>query len=285
MNHKEQISKNGYYIFDETKINDTASTTPIDRSYGALALCLEGEITYESNMHTYHLTKGECLIVNNILYKRTVKVSDDFKGRVLVCNNSFMYDSIIGIPNGLLESIYVEPIISIDNEEEWRLMNNYFDNLGLMQDHHLGTRHMEFVALTFRSIVLLMASLRGSERIDESVFGHSDIYYRNFIELISEHIKQEHEVKFYADRLHISAKYLNELCKLKGGHKAKQIITSFLISKIKQEMIMSGKSIKTIAYDYGFSDQSSLGKFFTKATGMSPGEFRKGYKIPRSLEE
>jgi YesN/AraC family two-component response regulator len=75
------------------------------------------------------------------------------------------------------------------------------------------------------------------------------------------------------------------LCKLKGGRKAKEIITSFLISKIKQEMIMSGKSIKTIAYEYGFSDQSSMGKFFSKNTGMSPSEFRKGYKLPLSIEE
>ena len=48
---------------------------------------------------------------------------------------------------------------------------------------------------------------------------------------------------------------------------------------------MSGKSIKAIAYEYGFSDQSSMGKFFSKITGQSPSEFRKGYKIPQNIED
>ena len=55
----------------------------------------------------------------------------------------------------------------------------------------------------------------------------------------------------------------------------KEIISTFLISKIKQEMIMSGKTIKDIAYEYGFADQSSMGKFFYKMTGMSPRDFKK----------
>ena len=80
---------------------------------------------------------------------------------------------------------------------------------------------------------------------------------------------------FYAGKLSITAKYLNEVCKNKGGYKAKEMISLFLISKIKQEILMSGKSIKNIAYEYGFADQSSMGKFFSKITGMSPGEFKK----------
>ena len=39
-------------------------------------------------------------------------------------------------------------------------------------------------------------------------------------------------------------------------------------------MVMSRKSIKTISYEYGFSDQSSMGKFFNKMTGMSPSDFK-----------
>ena len=214
-----------------------------------------------------------------------MRMSDDFLGRVLVSKSSFAFDTIVGIPLGFFESIYISPIINISNKNEWQLLNNHFDNLSLMQDNNLGIRHVELVALTFRSVVLLMASLRGINQLEQSYYNNGDVYYRNFIELIDAHVKQEHEVSFYAEQMHITAKYLNELCKLKSGRKAKEIIISFLISKIKQEMIMTGKSIKTIAYEYGFADQSSMGKFFTKVTKMSPSEFRKGYKIPQNHDE
>ena len=269
MTHQERILQNGYCIFDLTKSSDADATTPIEFRYTAIMLCVEGEAIIEANMQNYRFVKGDCICMGNVLYKRTMKMSDDFRGRVLVCKSSFAFDTIVGIPTGFLESIYVSPIINIADKKEWALINNHFDNLSLMQDKHLGVRHLELVALTFRAVVLLMASFRGTANLEQAYYNHGDVYYRNFIELIDEHVKQEHDVAFYAERLHITAKYLNELCKQKSDHKAKEIISSFLISKIKQEIIMSGKSIKTIAYEYGFSDQSSMGKFFTKITGQS----------------
>lgn len=285
MTHQEIILQNGYCIFDLTKNSDADATTPIEFRYTLIMLCVEGRATFEANMRKYEFVKGDCICMGNILYKRTMKMSDDFKGRVLVCKSSFAFDNIVGIPTGFFESIYTNPIINISDEIEWKLINKHFDTLCLMQDKNLGLRHIELIALAFRSVALLMASFRGTVQLEQSYYNHGDVYYRNFIELIEEHVKEEHDVTFYAKKLHISAKYLNELCKLKSGHKAKEIISSFLISKIKQEIIMSRKSIKSIAYEYGFSDQSSMGKFFTKITGQSPSEYRKDYKIPQNIEE
>lgn len=285
MTHQERIKEHGYCVFDLTKNSDSDATTPVEYRYTVIMLCVEGEATIEANMQEYLFVKGDCICMGNILYKRTMKMSDDFKGRVLICKSSFAFDTIVGIPMGFFESIYTNPIINISDKIDWELINKHFDNLSLMQDKNLGVRHVELVGLTFRSVVLLMASFRGTAQLEQSYYNHGDVYYRNFIELIDMHVKKEHEVAFYADKMHISAKYLNELCKLKSSHKAKEIITSFLISKIKQEMIMTVKSIKTIAYEYGFSDQSSMGKFFTKVTKMSPSEFRKYYKVPQSVGE
>ena len=55
----------------------------------------------------------------------------------------------------------------------------------------------------------------------------------------------------------------------------KDIISKFLVARIKRELIISGNSVQRIAYDFNFCDQSSLGKFFKKATGMSPVAFRR----------
>lgn len=39
--------------------------------------------------------------------------------------------------------------------------------------------------------------------------------------------------------------------------------------------MITGKSMKVIAYEYNFADQSSLGKFFRKMTGESPSAYKK----------
>lgn len=276
MSHKDIIKKNGYCVFDLTKNSDAEATTPVDSRYSVILLCTNGEATIDANMQKFHLHKGDCLCIGNVLYKSTLKMSDDFHARVLICMSTFAFDSIVGIPTGFMESIYTKPTVNIANGIQFDILLNYIDNLDKLQDLQLGSRHNELVVLTFRSIVLMMAMLRGEAgTYNKLVFGQSDVYFRNFIDLIEQHVKEEHEVAYYASQLHITPKYLSEVCKNRSGHKAKEIISSFLISKIKQEMVVSGKSIKTISYEYGFADQSSMGKFFNKMTGLSPSDFRK----------
>ncbi|MBR5086597.1 MAG: AraC family transcriptional regulator [Muribaculaceae bacterium] len=276
MNRQEQIQKSGYSVFELTKDSDSDSTTPIDVKYTAIMLCYQGEAIIEANMQQYHLRKGDSLCLGNVLYKSTIRMSDDFNARVLISLKSFAFNSAVGVPSGFMESLYIKPVAKISDANIWKITNNHLDNLELMQSTLLGLRHNEMIALSFRSIVLIMAMLRGGTKSSKKfVYGQGDVYFKNFIELIEENVNKEHEVAFYADLLHITPKYLSEVCKQKSGHKAKEIISSFLISKIKQEIIMSGKSIKTISYEYGFADQSSMGKFFYKMTGQTPGFFRK----------
>ena len=101
MSHQDIIKKNGYYIFDLIKNNDSDSITPIETKYTAIVLCLQGEAKIEANMESYHLNKGDCLCLGNVLYKSTIYMSEDFKARILICLNNFVFDSIVGIPMGI----------------------------------------------------------------------------------------------------------------------------------------------------------------------------------------
>jgi len=276
MSHKEIIDQKGYIVFDLTRETDSDSATPVESKYSAIVLCTQGEATLDANMTSCHMQKGDFFCVANILYKRTTSMSEDFKARVLICLNSFAYDSSVGIPMGFMESIYNRRSINIDNETVINMLSNYFDNLEQLQCINLGTHHKDLVILTFRSIMIFLSMMLGDHNNNsKGVYGQGDVYFRKFIELIDSQVKKNHEVSHYAEQLHITPKYLSEVCKLKSGHKAKEIISSFLISRIKQEIVMTRKSIKAIAYEYGFADQSSMGKFFSKMTGQSPGEFRR----------
>lgn len=275
MNHQDQIEKHGYCVFDLTKAKDKDAITPISAKYQCIILCTSGEATLEANMQRITLKKGDCLCFNNVLYKRTLDMDYDFSAKVLVCDRSYAFDAIVGIPTGYVELIYTMPMVKLEESNLLRLITNYFEILDLLQYERLGLKHSEVARSAFRSLLILMAGIRGGNDSQNFIFSHGDIYFRQFVELIDDHVKQEHEVAFYANKLNITAKYLSEVCKSKSGFKAKEIISTFLISKLKQEIVMSGKSIKTIAYEYGFADQSSMGKFFSKITGMSPGEFKK----------
>ena len=125
MNHQERIQKSGYSIFEWTKNSDSNSTTPMDARYTALVLCTEGEASIESNMQEYQIRKGDCLCLGNVLYKNTISISDDFKSRVVICLSSFALGSVVGIPTGFMDSIYIKPIVNITDKNIWKLFNNH----------------------------------------------------------------------------------------------------------------------------------------------------------------
>lgn len=81
----------------------------------------------------------------------------------------------------------------------------------------------------------------------------------------------------YAQRLHISSVYLNEVVKNVTGLTASQYIQRETITRAKRQLLYTSQSIKEIAANLGFDDYAYFTRLFTKVTGESPSSFRKKY--------
>lgn len=99
---------------------------------------------------------------------------------------------------------------------------------------------------------------------------------REFKKLITEHFREQHQVQEYAQQLHISAKYLNQIVKSLLGKTAKELIQEKIILNAKRSLRFTDHSIKEIAYELGFQDPLYFSSFFKKCTGESPSGFRRG---------
>jgi AraC-like DNA-binding protein len=92
--------------------------------------------------------------------------------------------------------------------------------------------------------------------------------------LLEKHYHQKHLVADYADLLHITPNYLNEVVKKKTGRSAKEWIQERILLEAKRSAYYSEISSKELAYSLGFEDPSHFGKFFKKETGYTFLEFR-----------
>lgn len=97
---------------------------------------------------------------------------------------------------------------------------------------------------------------------------------RDFKALVEQHFRAEHKVGGYAERLHLSAKYLSEIVKSLIGKSAKQYIQDRIVIEAKRLLRFTGSSVKEIAYDLGFEEPLHFSGFFKKCTGTSPSAFR-----------
>ena len=95
-----------------------------------------------------------------------------------------------------------------------------------------------------------------------------------FIELVEEHYREERLIGFYADKLCITPKYLSKLVKENTGRSAGEWIENHVILEARALLQSSDMTIQQIAASLNFPNQSFFGKYFKRATGISPKQYR-----------
>ena len=82
------------------------------------------------------------------------------------------------------------------------------------------------------------------------------------------------DASFYADKLGVSYKTLNVLCKKVGSDTAKQHIDHYVILEAKRRLLIDLCDIATIADNLGFKETTNFTKFFKRYTSQTPNQFR-----------
>lgn len=97
--------------------------------------------------------------------------------------------------------------------------------------------------------------------------------------LVARHFRRNHSTTFYAQRLNISANHLNALCKRHLGVTSKSVIIDALAAEARGKLMCSDMTVEAIAAELGFKDGSYFSRFFKRATGVAPTDFRSGTRF------
>ena len=98
--------------------------------------------------------------------------------------------------------------------------------------------------------------------------------FESFIQLVEEYHNKERQVGFYADKLCISSKYLSQIVKCVSGFSAPDIITKYVILEAQHLLRHTDLSVKEIADQLNFPNQSFFYKYFKAHTGCTPSSYR-----------
>jgi AraC family transcriptional activator of pobA len=93
--------------------------------------------------------------------------------------------------------------------------------------------------------------------------------------LIGMHCKQHRPAAFYAAELGLSVTHLNRIARAAAGRSLNALLTDRLVSEARRNLVFSLMSIQQIAYELGYSDPAYFTRVFVRATGETPGTFRR----------
>jgi len=158
-----------------------------------------------------------------------------------------------------------------------RLDNDASDDLS--EVYHLLTKEYmkENSDITIVKAFLKVFLLKLIKVKEEEFTGH-DIHQKRvyeFLMLLESNYLMVRNIDFYAGKLDVSSKRLNQILKEKLHKTGTQIIHDRIILEAKRLIIHSEHTIKQISYELGFSDRPYFSRFFKKQTGQTPDDFQK----------
>ena len=167
--------------------------------------------------------------------------------------------------------LYNEPSILLE-PQKLTLLSPYIEILSTQLNDENQNLKSDFIHAAFITLLLHIKRLSfdGNKVYESKRFQD----FLRFKQLLTEYYKESHNAKEYAQRMGISYKYLNDICKEISNKTAKAFIDSWLLLEIKRNISDGIYTSQEIAYHLGFNEHSNFIRFFKKFTGTTPTKYQ-----------
>lgn len=252
---------------------------PMQIGFLLIVLCTEGEVTFTLGGREQHMEAGDLFISFGEQIIQEEHADRNFHAKAFLMTRQFAQNCIVGLNIMWPYLLYLmkNPVLKMDSEEREWLENCYHlirRRLSQMSGRYTREATVSLVrAFYFEICNLLDARVQPDQ---SGVQNRAYAIFDQFIRLLSQHFKQERSVEWYSNEMCLTPKHLSEVVKQVSGKTAGQWITTMVIIEIKNLLKHTTLSIKEIAQDMNFPNQSFLGKYFKNVEGISPSDFRKG---------
>ena len=237
---------------------------------------ISGSATLKIDMEEYKLS--EPINVIKLAPGQIISIehaSEDFDSVVMMMSKRFIENLMVYI-NGSI------PLRFGKNEkviEHCSLEEDYFSNIifkairSILKDKDNPYR-MQVVQHIIMAIFYSSDKVREAVE-DEPARSNADVLSREFIKLVKENFRKERQLKFYADILCITPRYLSRVVKECTGASAAEWIERSVVLEARALLKSTNMTVQQISDELNFPSQTFFGKYFKRRVGMSPKEYRR----------
>ncbi len=102
---------------------------------------------------------------------------------------------------------------------------------------------------------------------------------RRLESLIDKHFRELKLPRDYAERMNVTPKHLNDICKRALNKTISDLIHERLVLEAKRMLVYTDMTIKQVAINLEFNDRSYFIRFFKKRMGITPERFRRSLSM------
>lgn len=242
-----------------------------------VALCLQGRSRFKANTLDYEVRGGDVLIIPEGQVVDDYVISPDVKAVGLVMSPAFMHGVVSGVRglSSLILFSWSNPVFTLTDTEVdnmkmyFRLLKAKIADTGNLMRADVVRHIVSAMACELANAVLRLSGDDGRRTRRDEIFAE-------FIRLVERNYKHERRVAWYGVQMCITPKYLSETVKTVSRRTPNEWIDYYVVMELKVLLRNTTMSIKEIANEMNFSNQSFLGKYFKEHVGVSPAVYRRG---------
>jgi putative araC-type transcription regulator len=280
--HAKAVYPEGKYIDNDLILFEDITQVPLPTSPSRmkslfLALCTSGHAQYTVDTKMHEVSAGDVIIISEEQVVADYMLSQDCKGIALIMSYDFFQNIVSGIHelSALFLFARTHPVFHLDDNQTKALEND----IEHIKEKIVDTGHRfrrELVMTMLKALVIDMSNIiYRFQQVGEAGQTRAEVIFRDFIQTVEKNYRTERRVSWYAQQLCITSKYLSETVRTVSRRTPSDWIDSYVTRELRVMLRNSTMSIKQIADELNFANQSFLGKYFKEHVGMSPSKFRK----------
>lgn len=254
------------HFIDELEANE-----PVKLSRAAIVLCTSGSCKLKINLEEYEIKAPQLVTLMPGQIFELLSGIESMEGYVISLSKRFV--DKVNLPGWQHQymKMYNNPITDIDQD----MLNSLRIFYAML--YRAATNEQNPFRLQILENLISVFYYGGVSSFESEA--SAPLKYRNhivanFLELVQQHYREERLIQYYAGRLCITPKYLSKLVKDHTGRAATDWIEQHVILEARAMLQSSDLSIQQIATTLNFPNQSFFGKYFKRATGVSPKQYR-----------
>ena len=242
-------------------------------SHYAILFITQGSLSGRVNMVDFEMKAPAAVYIFNDHVLHYNSSSPDLKVRLLSFSPVIAEELSLSLHYDNLQYAYARPAAQLD-ETSMQTIMHYLDLMEILMQKESQGRRTTIIQL-IQSLSSFLYEFHANSLSSQKPFSRSEELAGQFLSLVDMHCHEHHNIKWYADALHLTPVYISNAVKQVTGRTAGDNITDCLVRKAKSLLLTSTLSVQQISDRLGFQNQSHFGTFFRRAVGTSPQKFRR----------
>lgn len=203
-------------------------------------------------------------------------VTPDFDADVMILSSQFM-ESLLVYLKGTIPVRFgmMRQIVFKINEQAKQMQEVFVKAVQHALKQTDNPFRLQMVQHVMMAIFYASDTPQSMSNKSDVIRSNADVLSKQFLELVKENFRKERQLKFYADALCITPRYLSRVVKECTGFSAADWIERYVVLEARALLKSTTMTIQQISDELNFPSQTFFGKYFKRRVGMSPKDYRR----------